>query len=209
MTPEHAQARCGRATSSRFVDILAGGKGKTRATYLRQVVVEMLTEKPVEGYSGRHTDRGNVQEPFGRMAYVARTRNMVDLVEFIPHPTLPMIGCSPDGLIDDDGGLELKSVIATVQVETILTGEYPTEHVAQVQGNLWITGRKWWDFASFCDELEDDHLRLYVFRVQRDEAFIQRLEKEVPAFVREAQQLCDQLRGKDSLAELSGGRAAS
>lgn len=195
MTPEHAQARCGNATSSEFSSVLAKGQGKTRAAYLRRVVAEMLTGKPAETYRNAHMDRGNEQEPYGRMAYVARTGNLVDDVEFIKHPTLAA-GCSPDGLIDADGGLELKSVIPAVQVETILAGGYPSEHRAQVQGNLWISKRAWWDFGSFCPDMPTPELRLYVFRVERDEGYIANLEAEVTAFVREAEQLRDRLLGR-------------
>jgi hypothetical protein len=197
MSPEHALARCGCATSSAFKSILAKGDGKMRRSYRRQVVAEMLTGKPVETYRGAHMERGQDQEPFARMAYIARTGNMVDGVEFIRHPKIAA-GCSPDGLIDDDGGLELKSVIATVQIETILAGGYPSEHKAQIQGNLWITGRKWWDFGSFCADMpeEEEHLRLYVFRAHREEDYIAKLEAEVTAFVREAEQMRDLLLGR-------------
>lgn len=198
MTPEHAQARCGHATSSEFSSVLAKGQGKTRAAYLRRVVAEMLTGKPSETYRNAHMERGNEQEPFGRLAYEAKTLNIVEEVEFIPHPTLAA-GCSPDGLIGADGGLELKSVIPAVQVETILAGGYPSEHRAQVQGNLWITERKWWDFGSFCPDMPTPELRLYVFRVERDEDYIAKLEAEVTAFVREAERLRDFLLGGCSL----------
>lgn len=201
MTPEHAALRCGCATASEFHSILAKGEGKTRATYLRRVVAEMLTEKPFETYSNGHMERGIEQEPFARMEYEARTGNLVEDGGFIRHPSRP-IGCSPDGLIDSDGGGEFKSVIATVQVETILAGKYPTKHRAQVQGNLWLSKRKWWDFASYCADMKQEHLRLYVFRVERDEPYIEMLEKEVTAFIDEAERLRDQLLGLDRTEEL-------
>jgi hypothetical protein len=199
MSPEHAQARCGCATSSEFSSVIAKGQGKTRAAYLRRVVAEMLTGKPSETYRNAHMDRGTEQEPFARMAYEAATGNIVEQVEFIRHPAGLPIGCSPDGLIDTDGGIELKSVIPAVQVETILAGGYPSEHRAQVQGNLWITRRAWWDFGSYCEDMPTPALRLYVFRVQRDEDYIAMLEREVTAFIREAEQQRDFLLGKDSL----------
>lgn len=200
MTPEHAQARCGNATASEFASILAKGEGKTRKSYLRRVVAEMLTGKPHETYSNKHMDRGTEQEPFARMAYEARTGNIVEEVAFIKHPTLSA-GCSPDGLVDLDGGAEIKSVIPTVQVDTILSGSYPPEHKPQVQGSLWITKRRWWDFCSYSPDFMDKRLRLYIFRVERDEAYIAKLEKEVEGFLREAEQLRDFLLGKDSLEQ--------
>ena len=200
MTPEHAQNRVGNATASCFKDILAEGKGKTRTAYLRRVVAERLTGRPTESYRNAHMDRGTEQEPFARMAYEAATGNVVQEVQFIKHPTLAA-GCSPDGLVDHDGGGEYKCVIPTVQIETILSGAYPSEHKPQVQGNLWITERAWWDFASFCPDMLDRKLKLYIFRVQRDEEYITRLEREVRVFLQEVDALCDHLLGKDNLEE--------
>ena len=104
-------------------------------------------------------------------------------VGFIKHASL-MAGCSPDGLIGADGGCEIKSVIPTVQLDTILAGGYPSEHRAQIQGNLWITGRAWWDFCSFSPDMPE-HLRTYIFRVARDESYILNLAAEVTVFLGE------------------------
>lgn len=197
---EWLQARCGHVTASEFAAVLAKGQGKTRAAYMRRVVAEMLTGKPSETYKNAHMDRGQEQEPYARMAYEAQTGNMVEEVGFIKHPTLP-VGCSPDGLVEKAGGTEIKSVIPTVQLETILTGSYPTEHRAQVQGSIWLAERDWWDFASFCPDMPTAKLRLYIFRVQRDGDYIAKLEAEVTQFVREAEQMRDLLLDKPVLED--------
>lgn len=203
MTPEHAQARCGNATASEFESILAGGKGKTRDAYLHRIVAERLTNKPAETFSGMHTRRGEDQEPRGQMAYVARTGNIVETPEplFIKHPELAA-GCSPDGLIETDGGWECKSVIPAVQVETIRNGAYPAKHKPQVQGCLWITHRQWWDFTSYCPDMLDPRLRVYIFRVERDEQYIAMLEKEVRRFIDDVESALDFLLGRDRTEEL-------
>ena len=180
--------RCGFVTASCFGDVLAKGQGKTRAAYLRRVVAERLTGKPAETFSNGHTARGTIQEPLARLAYEADTGEPVVQVGFIKHPTLPRVGCSPDGLVGDDGGIEGKAVIPTVQMDTWDRGEYPPEHRPQIQGCLWITRRHWWDFTSFCPDMPK-HLQLYKFRVQRDEAYIDNLEREVLAFDAEAEKL--------------------
>lgn len=190
-TEAWALERCGRATSSEFHAILAKGQGKTRAAYLRRVLSERLTGKPAETYSNKHMERGLEQEPYARMAYEAHTGLMVEEVGFIKHETLEA-GCSPDGLLGEDGGAEIKSVIPTVQVETILAGGYPSEHRAQILGCLWITKRQWWDFCSYCPDMPE-HLRLYIFRVKRDEPYIASLAVEVRSFVGEVQTLYDSL----------------
>jgi hypothetical protein len=178
-SPEWLQARCGNATASEFASILAKGEGKMRAAYLRRIVAERLTGKPCVTWRGNSdTERGQQQEPLARMAYEARTGNLVDDAGFIKHAELAA-GASPDGLVGDDGGTEAKSVIATVQVETLLCGKYPPAHKAQIQGNLWILEREWWDFISFCPEMRRPEHRLYVFRVHRDEEYIKALEAEV------------------------------
>lgn len=200
-SPEWLAARCGNATASEFASILAKGQGKMRASYLRRIVAERLTGKPVETYSNAHMERGTLQESDARAEYEAETGNLVQQVGFIKHAELAA-GCSPDGLIDADGGGEIKSVIPTVQVETILAGGYPSEHKAQVQGNLWITGRRWWDFVSYCPDMLKPSLRLYVFRVQRDEEYIATLEAEVRRFLGDADRLVDFLLGNDRTEEL-------
>lgn len=188
-------ARLGRATASEFSAVLAKGQGKTRAAYMRRLLAERLTGKPIDTYHNSHMDRGQLQEPFARQAYEALTGTIVNEAEFIAHPTL-MAGCSADGLIDDDGGIEAKSVIPTVQVETLMAGGYPSEHRAQIMGSLWLTERRWWDFCSFCPDMPE-HLQLYVFRVERDEDFIQRLAAEVTVFLREIDTQYKVLMGQD------------
>lgn len=190
-SPEWHQARCGLATASEFSSVLAKGQGKTRAAYLRRVVAERLTGKPTESYKNAHMERGTEQEPFARAYYEEITGNFVEQIGLCQHDHI-LAGCSPDGLIGDDGGAEIKSVIPTVQLETILAGKYPPEHKAQIQGNLWITGRKYWDFCSFSPDMPQ-HLRLYVFRVDRDEDYIKALHAEVAVFLGEVEALITRL----------------
>jgi len=194
-SPEWLQARCGHATASEFSSILAKGQGKMRASYLRRVVAERLTGKPSENYShgawAKNLERGQEQEPHARMAYEALTGNPVEEVGFLKHRDL-MAGCSPDGLIGTEGGAEIKSVIPTVQLTTILDGGYPSEHQAQVQGSLWISGRKYWDFCSFSPDMPAN-LRCYVHRVERDEKYILNLAAEVTVFLKEVDALVAKL----------------
>lgn len=186
--------RCGFVTASCFADLLAKGDGKSRAKYLRRVVAERLTGKPSETYRNGHMDRGTLQEPLARLAYEAHTGEPVIQVGFIKHAKHARVGASPDGLVGEEGGIEAKSVIPTVQLDTILSSaKYPSEHRAQIQGNLWVTGRRWWDFVSYSPDYPQEHLRLYIFRVERDEAYIANLEREVLAFDTEAQRLVDRL----------------
>ena len=194
-SPEWLQERCGHATASEFSSVLAKGQGKTRAAYLRRVVCERLTGKPMETYAtgswAKNLERGKEQEPYARMAYESVTGSLVEEVGFLKHATI-MAGCSPDGLIGDDGGAEIKSVIPTVQLETIEAGGYPSEHKAQIQGSLWLTGRKWWDFCSYSHDMPE-HLKAYIFRVTPDAAYIVALEAEVRVFLSEVDAMVKRL----------------
>ena len=189
--------RCGLPTASEYSSILAKGQGITRKKYLRRIVAEILTGKPSadSSYGGwqQNLERGHEQEQFARASYEEVTGNIVEEVGFIRHPTI-RTGCSPDGLVGSDGGCEIKSVIPTVQIETILSGKYPSEHVAQIQGNMLNTGRAWWDFCSFSPDMPE-HLRTYIFRVVRDEAYILNLAAEVTVFLGEIDALVAKLNG--------------
>lgn len=194
--PQHSDewfaARLGLATASCFSQVLAKGEGKTRTTYMIKLAAERLTGKPTESYSNAHMERGTEQEPYARMAYEAMTGNAVQEVGFFRHPVLAA-GCSPDGLIDEDGGLELKSCIPTVQIVRYQKGGLPAEYRAQVQGSLWLTGREFWDFASFSPDMPE-HLQLYVYRAFPDREFFAALDTEVPRFLKELDQLVADLR---------------
>ena len=188
---EWMQARCGWLGASSMSDVLAKGQGISRTKCLRRIVAEMLTGKPMETYSNGHMERGQIQETGARDAYEEVSGNIVEQVGFIRHATL-RCGYSPDGHIGTDGGVEIKSVIPTVQMETILKGGYPSEHKAQIQGSLWLSGRAWWDFVSYSPDMPE-HLALYVYRVQRDEPFILQLEAEVRVFLSEVDALFKKL----------------
>jgi hypothetical protein len=192
-SPEWHGARCGRATASEFSGVLAKGEGKTRAAYLRKLVGERLTGKVTESFSNVHTLRGSEHEAMARLSYEASIDDFVEQVGFLQHDTL-MVGCSPDGLVGSKGGCEFKCVLPHIHVETMLRGNFPPEHKAQVQGCLWISGREFWDFGSYCPEMPA-HLRLYRHRVTRDEAYIENLEAEVRKFLAEVDRTVELLLG--------------
>jgi hypothetical protein len=191
-TPEWFALRAGKATASEFASILAKGQGKMRASYLRRIVAERLPGKPVETYRNAHMDRGQEQEPLARMSYERLSDNLVQQVSFIEHDGIAA-GCSPDGLIIGmKRGAEIKCVIPTVQVETILAGGYPSEHKAQIQGSLWITGYEAWDFCSYSPDMPEK-LRTYIFTVERDDPYIAMIENEVRGFLADVDKAIERL----------------
>jgi hypothetical protein len=194
-TPEWLAARAGHATASRFQDVLAKvkvGEASTRRDYRWQLVTERLTGLPVEQYTNKAMERGAEQEPYARMAYEAASGELVEEVGFMLHAGLAMVGASPDGLIGEHGGCEIKCPYNSVVHVQTLSGGMPAEHRPQVQGTLWVTGRQWWDFISF-DPRMPDKLRLYVERVKRDEDYIAKLDAEVCQFLKEVEQMHKQL----------------
>ena len=188
--------RCGYITASRFRDVLdftqKGKPGAKRTAYLWEVVIERLTGQPADHYSNAAMEWGTEQEPHSRMAVEAATGYMIEETGFVKHPSLPMIGGSPDGLIDEDGGFESKSPFnSAVHLTTVLQG-MPEEHMAQVQGCMWLTGRKWWLFASY-DPRMPAPLQLYCQVIDRDAEYIEKLEAAVRVFSDEVAELVDRL----------------
>ena len=199
-TDDWYAARCGKATASRFKDVLArlrnGAPAADRQRYLTELVVERLTGQPVPAYENAAMRWGAEQEAVARAAYEQRTGATVEETGFVAHDTL-MAGCSPDGLVDWDGLLEIKCPFNTgVHIDTLLNG-MPAEHTAQVQGQMWITGRQWCDFVSF-DPRMPVELQLHVQRIQRDPSFIADLEAKVTSFL---QQVGTQVEALRRLAE--------
>jgi len=177
--------RVGYVTASRFKDVIAKTKeGKptaARETYLWELVVERLTGSPQDHFTSTAMQWGTDQEQRSRMAYEAETGAMVEEVGFIKHPTVKWVGGSPDGLIREDGGWESKSPYnSAIHLQTVLNG-MPDDHMAQVQGLMWITGRKYWDFQSFDPRLPEE-LQRYCVTVKRDDDYISTLGAEVIVF---------------------------
>lgn len=183
--------RAGKITASRMHDVMlerdrepfksGPRKGqpkpppKALTDYAYQLAAERLTGRPRKQIKAAALQWGQDVEPAAVAAYQAETGEIVQLSGFVAHPALPFVGASPDFLVGSDGGGEIKSPESSeVHLETLLTG-LPPEHIEQIQGGLWVTGRQWWDFVSFHPDFPP-HLRLYVQRVPRDDNYIQRLE---------------------------------
>jgi hypothetical protein len=178
-TPEWRAARAGKITASRMGDVLAFGVRdgkplKARKDYIGDIVAEILTGEPREQVKARALDWGHDVEAAARVAYEAETGLVVDESPFVIHPTLDYIGCSPDGLVAADGMTQIKCPAnPTVHIDT-LEGGMPDEHRAQVQAEMFVTGRAWSDFVSF-DPRMPANLRLYVQRIDRDDKYIAEL----------------------------------
>jgi hypothetical protein len=178
-TEEWFKARMGIPTASEFSTILAkgkdGGKSVGRATYMMKLAGEILTGEPMEAYSNVHMERGKLLEDEARDGYAFMRNVDPTRVGFVRNGNR---GCSPDSLIGDNGGLEIKTALPHIQIDRLIKGTLPAEHRAQVQGNIWLCEREWWDFVSYCSP----RLPLLIVRVPRDDGYIANLAGAVDQF---------------------------
>ncbi len=181
------QIRIGKVTASRVADVVAKTKtgwGASRANYLAELIAERLTGEAAASFTNAAMQWGTDKEPEARAYYEFRSDAEVALVAFVDHPTIGMTGASPDGLVGDDGLIELKCPNTATHIETLLGDEIPAKYVTQMQWQMACTGRKWCDFASYDPRLPES-MRLFVKRVNRDDTRIAELEKLVEAFLAE------------------------
>jgi putative phage-type endonuclease len=179
--------RIGKVTASRVADIIAKtktGYSASRDNYMAQLVCERLTGQKGESFTNAAMQHGTDTEPLARAAYEALRDVLVDEVGFVPHPSIIMAGASPDGLVSEDGLLEIKCPNTATHIETLLSQSVPGKYFTQMQFQLACTGRQWCDFVSFDNRLPDE-LQLFVKRVPRDNEFIKQMEDEVVKFLNE------------------------
>jgi putative phage-type endonuclease len=185
-TPEWFAKRLGLVTASRIADVMAKtktGASASRSGYMAQLVTERLTGAPTEGFQSAAMEWGIEQEPHARAAYEAREGVLVDEVDFVRHPLLEA-GASPDGLVGEDGLIEIKCPATSTMLEYIEDRSVPRKYILQIQWQLACTGRNWCDFVAFDPRLPE-HLRLLVIRVPRDEGVIAEIAGEVGRFLTE------------------------
>jgi len=180
-------ARCGKVTASRVADVIArtkSGWGASRANYMAQLIAERLTGVVAESYSNSAMQWGTDTEPQARIAYEFYEGQTVHEIGFVAHPTIANTGASPDGLVGDDGLVEIKCPNTSTHLETLLGDSVPSKYVTQMMWQMACSGRQWCDFASFDPRLPEN-MRLFVRRVNRDDELIAALEKDVSDFLKE------------------------
>jgi putative phage-type endonuclease len=186
-TEEWHQARLGKVTASRVADVMAktkAGYGASRANYMAELIVERLTGRPGDSFQSPAMTWGTNTEPLARAAYEAHKGVLVEEVGFVPHPTIPMAGASPDGLVDMDGLVEIKCPNTATHIETLMTGNVPLKYVLQMHWQMICTGREWCDFVSF-DPRMPEGMQLFVARFMYSNDTASDLIKEVTAFLKE------------------------
>ena len=194
-TEEWRQLRLGKVTASRVADVVARTKtgwGASRANYAAELIAERLTGSAAERFQSEAMRWGSETEALARLAYEFHADVEVVQVAFAHHPSIPMAGASPDGLVGDDGLVEIKCPNTATHIETLLGGSIPGKYETQCQWQMACTGRKWVDWVSFDPRMPED-MTLFVQRIARDDARIQVLEVEVAEFLAEIDAKIDAL----------------
>lgn len=194
-SPEWFAERAGCFTGSKLEAVVepekkGGEKLKAWHDIIWRIVVERLTGVYDEAPDYAATKWGKEVEPYAREAYEKATGAFVDQVGFIRHPRYPFVGCSPDGLVDSDGGLEMKAPKNSVIHLRRFDNGMPPEYFPQVQCGMWVTDRAWWDFVSY-DPRMPEGLRLLKLRIKRDEDYITNMETRVLEAEAEASRLVE------------------
>ncbi len=178
-SPEWLLLRVGKITGSRFKAAMdrnkrTGQPNKPRRDLVLTLREELRTGFPAPFEENEYMAHGTRSEPFALAAYCFATGADVQQAAFVQHQELPFVGYSPDGLIGDDGLLEIKSpALEPRHTRTVVSQKCPDDYMAQVQGGMWVCGRQWADFVSYFPSISVE-----IVRVARDETFIQRLADE-------------------------------
>ena len=189
------KVRAGTPSSSEFSAILAKGEGRTRRAYMLRLAGERLMGLPEETFKSPAMDRGNQVEPDLRALYTLLTDNIVDRSVGLMRQRGAI--CSPDGLIGANGIVQFKSAKPSVLIDIIAKDAFPPGHVAQCQGELWVSDREWneiaigWPYqaAPGCPGLP-----LFTKKAYRDAKFIAELAREVKFFQDELDALVERIR---------------
>ena len=192
------QARLGKVSASRMADVTArtrSGYGASRANYAAELIVERLTGTPAERYTNAAMAWGTEKEPDAKDAYCFLRDAEIVPVGLVLHPTIAMACASPDGLIGDDGLIEVKCPLSATHIDTLLSETIPEKYVKQMMWQMACTGRQWCDFVSFDPRLPAE-MQVFIRRVPRDNALILELEQETVKFLAEIDQTISKLQAK-------------
>ena len=187
LSPVWFAQRCGKATASRISDIVAktkSGYSTSRANYIAQLVVERMTNQVAESYTNAAMEWGIENEGFARANYESKMNLLVTETGAIDHPTVLKSAASPDGLVGDDGCLEIKCPHTATHIDTLLGDEVAKKYYDQMQWQMACAERDWCDFVSF-DPRMPEGLQLFIKRVPRSNLYIAELEGEVIQFLAE------------------------
>ena len=179
-TPEWLKARLGCLTASRANDACAAETTAAYQNYLWQLVAERETQIVEESYVNADMQRGTEKEPIARAAYEAHTRTFVTQTGFWLHPEIPFFGASPDGLVGDEGLIEIKCPRTSTHLRYRSENKVPTTYKRQMMCQLLCTGKKWVDFVSFDDRVRESK-QLFIIRFEPKQKEIDEMLEKLQA----------------------------
>ncbi|EBC3435124.1 YqaJ viral recombinase family protein [Salmonella enterica] len=202
-SPEWFAARCGKVTASRLYDVMTrtkSGYAASRQNYMAELICQRLTGKPEEGFTNAAMMRGTEVEPVAREMYALNEFDaVISEVGLIDHPTIAGFAASPDGLVNDDGLIEIKCPNTWTHLQTLKTGVPKRQYLLQMHAQMMCTGRKWCDFVSFDDRLPPE-LAYFKTRINFDEVLAEEIEQEVVKFLTELETEIQNITHQESAA---------
>lgn len=194
--------RLGKVTASKVSDVMAKtktGVSASRTNYMMQLLCERLTGNREESFTSSAMMRGTELEPSARAVYESNAGEFVIETGMIEHPHIKGFGASPDGLVGNDGLLEIKCPNTATHIDFMRTGKPKNEYQWQMLAQMACSGRQWCDFVSYDDRLTHA-LQYQCVRFMRDETRIQQMESEIMAFLSELAELEEEMNKKISEA---------
>ncbi|EBS3744083.1 exonuclease [Salmonella enterica subsp. enterica serovar Saintpaul] len=202
-SPEWFAARCGKVTASRLYDVMArakSGYAASRQNYMAELICQRLTGKLEEGFTNAAMMRGTELEPVAREMYALNEFDaVISEVGLIDHPNIAGFAASPDGLVNDDGLIEIKCPNTWTHLQTLKTGTPKRQYLLQMHAQMMCTGRKWCDFVSFDDRLPPE-LAYFKTRINFDEVLAAEIEQEVVKFLAELETEIQNITHQESAA---------
>ncbi len=193
-TEEWRRARAGVPTASEFSTVMAtkgrgeGGISAGRRKYMLRLAGEIITGEPMESFSNGYLERGKTMEPEARNYYAFMTGEEPKLIGFM-RDTKKRCGCSPDSLIGEDGLLEIKTHAPDILAEMLFKDEFPPEHRAQTQGQLYVSDREWIELICYWPKMPP-----FIKWACRDEPYIRQIAEAVNRFNDELDDVVARLR---------------
>jgi len=205
---EWFKERLGKVTASRICDVMSktkNGYGSSRQNYIAQLVCERLTGNVTDSYINAAMQRGIDLEDAARLTYEMSSGLSVRQVGIVNHPTIEWCAASPDGLVDDDGLVEIKCPNTWTHIEFLRSGKPENKYILQMQWQMACTDRKWCDFVSFDDRLPSKH-EIKIIRIERDIELINDITREVKLLLNEVSNIIDELEHKCNAINIGEGK---
>jgi len=196
-TDEWYRARCGQLGASQISKALAkgraGAESATRKNLMAEIIAMRLTGVTPEGFTSASIQFGIDNEPMARSAYEVTYGIFVDQTGWVPHPSIEWTGCSPDGLVGDDGLIEIKCPNTATHIDYLLAGIAPSEYHLQMLWQMEVCNKTWCDFVSFDPRLPED-LQLFTVRFMRDDDRLNEIREGVKKFLSETEEVLTKLK---------------